>query len=191
MKIRTFGSWIGLVLVLPPFLSSCGSPYLFGPAKVGSSYHLEFEDDTRGGLQGDGAAALYERGTESVVVGWEHFDDGDRVHNHVYRGGVKFNVGLLSESPPKTVTKATPTYTVQTGANSSSKPFVDSCATQLYLGNDDWHGIPEIDIAKAPSCVHSSRSGVLATVLSYQMVRRWHFAGDVVHNAHLLICIIL
>lgn len=161
MQIRTFGLRIFLVLVFLSFLGGCGSRYLFGPTKVGSSYHLEFEDESKGGLQGDGAAALYKRGTESVVVGWEHFfDKADapfpeagftlRIHNHIYRGGVKFNVGL---PPASTVTKATLTYTIQTGAKSPSKGFIKSCATKLLLAKEDWHGIREVDIGKAPDTI--------------------------------------
>jgi len=158
MQIRTFGLRIFLVLVFLSFLGGCGSRYLFGPTKVGSSYHLEFHDESKGGLQGDGAAALYKRGTESVVVGWEHFfgkfdDFNVRIHNHIYRGGVKFNVGLLSEPPAKMVTKATLTYTIQTGAKSPIKGFIESCATKLLLAKEDWHGIPEVDIGKAPDTI--------------------------------------
>lgn len=154
---RVFSLRIFLGLVLLPFLGGCNS-YLFGPAKVGSSYHLEFQDEGKGGLQGDAAAELYKRGTESVVVGWEHFfgTDSDfnlRIHNHIYRGGVKFNVGPLSEPPAKTITKATLNYTIQTGAKSPSTGFIESCATKLLLAKDDWHGIPEVDIAKAPDTI--------------------------------------
>ena len=149
MPIRTFALGGFFILVLLPFLGGCGSPYLFGPAKVGSSEHFEFQDATGGGLGGDGALELSGRSTESVVVGWEHFfEKGDlfdvkRTHNHIYRGGVKFNVGLLSEPPAKTITKATLNYTIQTGAKSPSEGFI-VCATKLLLAKDDWHGMPEV-----------------------------------------------
>ncbi len=137
-----------IMLFLIPLLASCGNPYSFGPTKYGSSDHLEFQDRTRGGLMGDGAIALLDRGTESVLVGWEHFNDGSRTHNHIYRGGVKFNVGLLSEPPPKTITKATLNFTIETGAKSGGG-FIASCAKQLLVATTDWHGIPEVDIDKA------------------------------------------
>ncbi|PWB81327.1 MAG: hypothetical protein C3F08_02350 [Candidatus Methylomirabilota bacterium] len=158
MRLRIRGFWVFFGWALVLFLGGCGSPYLFGPTKVGSSVHLEFQDEGRGGLGGDAQMALYERGTESVVVGWEHFfgyddDFNTRIHNHIYRGGVQFNVGLLSEPPAKTVTKATLNYTIQTGTEAPSKGFIESCATKLLLAKEDWHGIPEVDIAKAPDTI--------------------------------------
>lgn len=142
----------GLILSAITLLASCGSPYSFGPTKYGSSDHLEYIDDTRGGLMGAGAMELIDRRSESVLVGWEHFDENDRTHNHIYRGAVKFNVGLLSEPPTKTITKATLNYTVETGAQ-STEGFITSCATQLFFANADWHGIPEVDIDKADDTI--------------------------------------
>jgi hypothetical protein len=160
MQIRTFSLRIFLILVLLPFLGGCATPYIFGPAKVGSSDHSEFKDESKkGGLGGDATDKLYSRGTESVMVGWEHFferydDFYVRISNHIYRGGVNFNVGLLSEPPAKTVTKATLKYTIQEGAKSpTSAVFIESCATKLLLAKDDWHGIPEVDIPKAPDTI--------------------------------------
>ncbi|MBI1868725.1 MAG: DNRLRE domain-containing protein [Methylocystis sp.] len=180
MQIRTCGLPIFLIVVSLPFLGGCeksdcppgptkaGSPcsYRLAPAKVGSSDRLEFKDETTGGLGGDATGELYKRGTESVVVGWEHFFDkvdaggvtagSDlRIYNHIYRGAVLFNVGLLSDSPKKTVTNATLNYTIQTGAKfpTPSGGFIESCATKLLLATDDWHGIPEVDISKAPDTI--------------------------------------
>ena len=136
-------------------IQGCGSPYLFGPIKYGSSDHLEYKDRTRGGLGGEAAGVLYDRGTESIIVGWEHFYDGssDRIHNHIYRGAVKFNVGLLSEPPKKTIIKSTLNYSVQSGSVIPSTDFILSCATKLYSGKDEWHGIPELAPEKAPDTI--------------------------------------
>lgn len=134
-----------LILLILPFFGGCGSPYLFSPAKYGSSHHFEFEDGSTGGLMGDAEVALYDYKTESVLIGWEHFNEGERVHNHIYRGAVKFNVGLLKEPPPKTVTKATLNYTLQTGAKSPSEGFILSCATKLYIAKTDWKGMPAVE----------------------------------------------
>lgn len=152
MRIRAFSLRIFLILVLLPFLGGCATPYIFGPEKVGSSDYLLFKDKTGGGLGGDATGALYKRGTESVVVGWEHYfvryDDFEvRIHNHVYRGGVKFRVGILGGPPATTVTKATLKYTIQDGAKSPSEglPFPESCATKLLLAKGDWKGGPAVD----------------------------------------------
>jgi hypothetical protein len=139
-----------LLLFCIPFFNSCASPYLFGPAKYGTSHHFEYEDESKGGLAGDAEITLHDQGSESVIVGWEHFfgtnDDFDkRIHNHIYRGAVKFNVGLLGEPPPKTITKATLIYRVESGARSPSSGFILSCATRLFLAKNDWHGMPEVE----------------------------------------------
>jgi len=141
-----------LAAILIPFLSGCTQHYLFGPAQYGSSDHLEFKDRTRGGLMGDAAAAFYERSTEGVIVGWEHFYDGSRIHNHIYRGAVRFNVGLLGEPPKKTITKATLSYKIQSGAKTGGG-FIESCASRLLLATGDWTGIPSVDIGKAPATI--------------------------------------
>jgi hypothetical protein len=135
------------------FLSGCSSPYLFGPTQYGSSSHLEYQDRTRGGLGGDAEGMLFEKGTESIIVGWEHFSEGARIHNHIYRGAVKFNVNLLNEPPKKTITNATLNYTIQSGANVPSLGFIESCADQLLLASGAWKGMPEVEPGKAPSTI--------------------------------------
>lgn len=180
MQTSTFSLRLFLALILLPLLGGCASPYVFGPAQVGSSNHEEFKDDSKkGGLSGDATIKLYSRGTESVVVGWEHFftrydDFYVRVLNHIYRGGVKFNVGLLSEPPAKTVTRATLKYAVQDGAKfpAGAAGFIESCAAKLLLANDDWHGIPEVDLSKAPDTIAGDAykdglpEGLLGSVIS-------------------------
>lgn len=182
---RIFDLRISLVLVLLPFLGGCY--YLFAPTKVGSSWHQELRDPTTGGTQGDAVRELYDRGTESVVVGWEHFYEGygiiERIHNHYYRGGVKFNVGLLSEPPAKTITKAILNYTIQAGARSPSEGFIESCATKLLLAKDDWHGMPEVDYDKVPDTIIGAEppykdlpGGLLGSVISVDVtgvVKAW------------------
>jgi len=143
------------------FLSGCASPYLFGPTKYASSEYLEFEDDTTGGLQGAAVGALYDRKTESVIVGWEHFSDTDRTHNHIYRGAVLFNVNLLKEPPTKTITKATLQYTIQTGANIPSVGFTQSCAKKLLVASGSWQGIPEVEGSAIPDTIPGTFIGPL------------------------------
>lgn len=157
MQIRIFWLRVFLVLVLLPFLSGC-QPSLVGPTKLGSSNHVEFQGEGRVGLAGDATIALYKQGTEGVVVGWEHFfrtvdDFSVRIQNHIYRGGVKFNVDLLSEPSAKTVTKATLNYKIKNGARPLNKRFPELCAVKLLLAKDEWHGMPEVEIAKAPDTI--------------------------------------
>ena len=139
-------------LILLPLLGGCGSPFLFGPAKVGTSEHFEYFDKSADGLGSETFAALYDRdqGAASVAVGWEHFyEPGEhytRIHNHIYRGAVKFNVGLVSEPPPKTVTRATLNYRIENGGKSPGSGFIESCASKLYLAKDEWHAYPEVSI---------------------------------------------
>jgi hypothetical protein len=146
-----------LALALLPFLAGCSS-YLVGPTKVGSSSHVEFQDDGKDKLVGDATVALYKEGTIGVVVGWEHSfqagnDSKDQIYNRIYRGGVKFDIDSLRQLPAKMVTKATLSYTVQSGARSSGKGPAESCATKLLLAKEDWRGAPETDIANAPDTI--------------------------------------
>jgi hypothetical protein len=134
-------------------LSGCDKYYLFGPTKYATSEYFDYEDDTRGGLQGDAVGDLLTRGTESIIVGWEHFYDGNRTHNHIYRGAVLFNVNPLKESPTKTITKATLNYTIQAGVNSPSAGFVESCAKKLLIATSTWTGIPEVEYPKIPETI--------------------------------------
>ena len=178
------------ILILLPLLTQCGSPYSFGPIKYGSSAHLEFRDRTRGGLMGDGADTLLKQHSESVIIGFEHFSDGERTHNHIYRGAVKFNLGLLNEPPPKTITKAILNYTVETGSTKSDGGFITSCATKLLFANSDWHGIPEVDIEKADDTISGTiipgdlPTAVIGTKVSVDVtaiVKDW-VAGKVPNN---------
>jgi hypothetical protein len=138
-------SKVFLILVLP-FLGACEAPFKFGPVKFASSHHFEFDDNTTGGLMGEAEATLLDARTESVIVGFEHFSDTGgpipRIHNHIHRGAVKFNVALLSEPPKKTITKATLLYSIQAGKRAPEGGFIESCATRLLVGNGEWNGIP-------------------------------------------------
>lgn len=135
------------------FISGCSSPYMLGPTKYGSSEYLDFHDETRGGLQGEAVAALYDRKTESILAGWEHFSDAERTHNHIYRGAVLFNVNPLKEPPAKTITKATLQYTIQAGAKAPSAGFIESCAKKLLAASGDWQGMPEVEDSKIPDTI--------------------------------------
>lgn len=157
MQMRTFWLRIFLTLVLLPFLGGCSSS-LIGPTKVGSSSHVEFQDDGKDKVVGDATMALYKQGTVGALVGWEHSfqagnDSKDQIYNRIYRGGVRFDVDVLREPPAKAVTKAILSYTAKEGARSSSKGSPESCATKLLLAKEDWHGAPEVDIAKAPDTI--------------------------------------
>ena len=157
MQMRIFWLRMLLAMVLLPLLGGCKSN-LSGPTKVGSSNHVEFQGEGKVGLAGDATVALYKQGTVGVVVGWEHFfrpvdDFSMRIQNHIYRGAVKFNVDLLSESPAKTVTKATLNYTIKNGVRPLNKRFPELCALNLLLAKDEWHGMPEVEIAKAPDTI--------------------------------------
>lgn len=157
MRTGLFRRRILLAFMLLPFLGGCQSS-LVGPTKLGSSSHVEFQDEGKGGLAGDATVALLKQGIVGVVVGWEHsYQTGDgsneRIYNRIYRGGVKFDINALGESPGKTVTRATLNYTIKDGARSSGKGSPASCATRLLLATEDWHGIPEMDVAKAPDTI--------------------------------------
>lgn len=60
---------------------------------------------------------------------------------------------VLSEPTAKPVTRATLNYTIQHGARSPDKGSPTSCATKLLLATEDWHGIPEMDVTKAPDTI--------------------------------------
>lgn len=157
MHMRIFRLRIFLAFVLLPFLGGCQSS-LVGPTKLGSSSHVEFQDEGKGGLTGDATVALLKQGTVGVVVGWEHSfqtgaDSKAQIYNRIYRGGVKFDMDVLSEPTAKTVTRATLNYTIQNGARSPGKGSPTSCATKLLLATEDWHGIPEMEVAKAPDTI--------------------------------------
>ncbi|WP_337287054.1 DNRLRE domain-containing protein [Candidatus Methylomirabilis sp.] len=157
MQSGLFRRRILLALVLLPLLGGCSS-YVFGPKKVGSSSHLEFQDEGKDKLVGDATMALYKEGTIGVLVGWEHSfqagnDSKDQIYNRIYRGAVRFDVDPLVAPPAKTVTKAILSYTVQNGAQSSSKGSPESCATKLLLATEGWLGAPETDITKAPDTI--------------------------------------
>lgn len=157
MQIRIFRLWIFLAFVLLPFLGGCQSS-LVGPTKLGSSSHVEFQDAGKGGLTGEATVALLKQGIIGVVVGWEHsFQTGggskEKIYNRIYRGGVKFDMDVLSGPTAKTVTRATLNYAIQNGARSSGKGSPTSCATKLLLATEDWHGIPEMDVTKAPDTI--------------------------------------
>ncbi|MDD5558539.1 DNRLRE domain-containing protein [Candidatus Methylomirabilis sp.] len=157
MHMRTFRLRICLAFVLLPFLGGCQSS-LVGPIKLGSSSHVEFQDESKEGLTGEATVALLKQGIVGVVVGWEHsfktgVDSKELIYNRIYRGAVKFDVDLLSKSQGKTVTKATFNYAIKDGARSSSKGSPASCVTKLLLATEDWHGIPEMDVAKAPDTI--------------------------------------
>lgn len=157
MHMRIFRLRIGLAFILLPFLGGCQSS-LVGPIKLGSSSHVEFQDEGKEGLTGEATVALLKQGTVGVVVGWEHsfktdVNSKELIYNHIYRGGVKFDVALLSKSQGKTVTRATLNYAIKDGAKSSDKGSPVSCGTKLLLATEDWHGIPEMDAAKAPDTI--------------------------------------
>lgn len=157
MHMRIFRLRIFLAFVLLPFLGGCQSS-LVGPTKLGSSSHVEFQDEGKGGLAGDATVALFKQGILGIVVGWEHsfktdVDSKELIYNRIYRGGVKFDVDLLSKSQGKTVTRATLNFTIKDGARSSSKGTPESCVTKLLLATEDWRGIPEMEVAKAPNTI--------------------------------------
>ena len=62
----------------------------------------------------------------------------ERIINHLYRGAVKFNVGLLGEPPAKTVTKATFAFTIERNERRPSADFTTSCTNRLFLATEDW-----------------------------------------------------
>lgn len=195
---RSFG-YLFLTLMLLSFLTGCGGgskgQFLFGTDRYGSSDHLEYRDQTTGGLKGGAIDALDKAGTESVVVGWEHSSTSDFTHNNIYRGAVRFNIGLVSEPPAKTVTKATLSYKIQDGVNSStSGGFIISCPMKLLVANADWHGYPEV--FPAPDTIPGDPypygtykiaelpSGLIGTVISLDvtdMVKGW-VSGASVNN---------
>jgi hypothetical protein len=126
---------------------SGGGSYLFGTARFGTSDLLNWDAnnfDGRG-LGGDGVFALDAGG--EVVVGWEHYDDVTLYYfliSHVYRGALLFNIGLLNEGAPKTITKATLSFRILTGCHEPSSGFFESSPLMLMLGTTDWHGFPEV-----------------------------------------------
>lgn len=157
MRTRLFRRRILLTFILLPFLGGCQSS-LVGPTKLGSSSHVEFRDEGQSGVAGEATVALLKQGIIGVVVGWEHSyqagaDSKEQIYNRIYRGGVKFDIGGMSEGPAKTVTRASLNYSIQNGARSSGEGSPTSCATRLLLATEDWHGIPEMDVVKAPDTI--------------------------------------
>ncbi len=159
MQMRIFRRRILPAFVLLLLLGGCSSTVI-GPSKIGSSNHIEFQDDGKDKLVGDAAIALYKEGTTGIVVGWEHaFQAGnnssDQIYNRIYRGAVKFDMDAVRKSRARTIARATLTYAIHSGARSSSKrPVAESCVTKLLIAQEDWHGAPEMDIAKAPDTIH-------------------------------------
>lgn len=136
-------------------LSACKDDYSLGPAQYGSSSRLIFKDD-RPATRSAAEKVLYNQSTESVLVGWEHFDENrQRIYNHIYRGAVKFNLNLLRNRPDRIVNRAILNYTIQAGAEVPTKDGqVLSCATKLYLATSNWQGMPTGSPSDTPDTIH-------------------------------------
>lgn len=157
MQMRLFRLRILVAFAFVALLGGCQSS-LVGPTKLGSSSHVEFQDESKGEVVGDATVALFKQGILGVVVGWEHsfkteVDSKEVIYNRIYRGGAKFDLDVPSKSQGKTVTKATLNFTIKDGARSSSQRIPESCVTKLLLATEDWHGIPEMEVAKAPDTI--------------------------------------
>lgn len=149
-----FRFWMVMAFVVVPFLGGCQGA-LIGPIKLGSSAHVESQDDGKPELTAEATVAIIKQGILGVVVGWEHSYKTDeatheQIYNRIYRGGVKFDLSTLIPPSGKTIGKATLNYAIQEGAKSSETGTPTSCATKLLLATEDWHGIPEMDVTKAP-----------------------------------------
>lgn len=79
-----------------------------------------------------------------VFAGYEFHYERANVIQHVFRGGVRFDLGGIAALPGKSVERATLSFrlaqSVVRDREGRSPEFVNlvSCASQLLLGNDDW-----------------------------------------------------
>lgn len=115
----------------------------FAPAKTGISNTWFIADKTTGGTGGD---ARLETKPGEVVVGFERFyaSDPTRIHQHFYRGAVRFDLAEIAKLKSKAVDKATLTYKVRQSyvrtpdGKPTEFPNLTSCATELLVANEDW-----------------------------------------------------
>lgn len=115
----------------------------FAPAKTGISNTWYISDKTTGGTGGD---ARLEAKPGEVVAGFERFytSNPTRIHQHFYRGAVRFDLAEIGKLKSKVVDKATMTYKVHQSyvRTPDGKPVefpnLTSCATELLVANEDW-----------------------------------------------------
>lgn len=139
----------GFVLLGSLIAAGCGSgvPQVttppLGPAKLGISEVLVFDDDTTGGLGGDVRLA---RKADEIVAGFERFHSPDpqRDIQHFYRGAVWFDLSKISAIKSKVVDNATLSYQLRQSyvkdASGAPEQFPNlvSCAVELLLATSDW-----------------------------------------------------
>lgn len=145
MTIRKFRNNGGLVFVAV-LLAGCGTgairestlrPSDFGSTDVPKIWAWD-------GKSGTGATIGSGVEPGEIFAGYEFHYENANVIQHVFRGGVRFDLGEIVALPSKSVEKAILSFkltqSVVRDREGKSPEFVNlvSCASQLLQGNDDW-----------------------------------------------------